>query len=84
MQLNHVRITRILILQLEGKQIGRKERLLGAIGTMRMPLTPFWRIGPPADSEYAVDPVGVDIKMPSPAVCVKTSPLTYISNIILS
>lgn len=48
--------------------MGLKERLLGAIGTIRIPFTPFWRSGPPADSEYAVDPVGVDMSMPSPAV----------------
>jgi hypothetical protein len=35
-----------------------------------MLLTPFDIIGPPADSEYAVDPVGVDINIPSPAVSV--------------
>jgi hypothetical protein len=35
----------------EGKQMGRKERLLGAIGTTKIPLTPFCRIGPPAERE---------------------------------
>ncbi len=71
------------MMAVEGRQIGRKERLFGEIGTMRMPLTPFYRMGPPAEREYAVDPVGVEIKMPSPAVLVNSSPLTLISRVIL-
>lgn len=59
-----------MIYESEGKQIGLKERLFGAMGVIRMLLTPFCIIGPPADREYAVDPVGVDISMPSPAVSV--------------
>ena len=43
--------TLILNLLSEGKQIGLKERLLGAIGTIKMPLTPFDSIGPPAERE---------------------------------
>ena len=43
--------TLILILLSEGKQIGLKERLFGAIGTIKMPLTPFDSIGPPAERE---------------------------------
>lgn len=35
-----------------------------------MVLTSLCNIGPPAESAYAVDPVGVDIKTPSPAVVV--------------
>jgi hypothetical protein len=64
--------------------MGLKERLLGAIGTTSMPLTPFWRMGPPADSEYAVEPVEVEMRMPSPAVDVRYSLLTHISRVILS
>ena len=67
-ELSKATMTLMRISQSEGKQIGLKERLLGAMGTMRIPFTPFWRSGPPADSEYAVDPVGVDMSMPSPAV----------------
>lgn len=52
----------------EGRQIGLKLRLFGAIGVISMLLTPFCMIGPPADREYAVDPVGVEIRIPSPAV----------------
>ena len=43
--------TLILNLLSEGKQIGLNERLLGAIGTIKMPLTPFDNIGPPAERE---------------------------------
>jgi len=43
--------TLILILLSEGKQTGLKERLFGAIGTIKMPFTPFESIGPPAESE---------------------------------
>lgn len=68
----------------DGRQIGLNERLFGAIGVIRMLLTPFCIIGPPADSEYAVEPVGVEIKMPSPAVSVIFSLLMKISKIILS
>lgn len=57
-----------LIVQEDGKQIGRKDKLLGAIGTIRILFTPLWTIGPPADKAYAVDPVGVETKIPSPAV----------------
>ena len=67
-----------MISQSEGKHIGRKERLFGAIGTIKIPLTPFCKIGPPADNEYAVDPVEVEINIPSPAVWVRCSPFTDI------
>jgi hypothetical protein len=50
-ELNQKLFTLILISQFEGKQMGRKERLLGAMGTIMMPFTPFCRIGPPAESE---------------------------------
>lgn len=58
----------------DGKQIGLKERLYGAIGTISMQFTPLEIIGPPADKAYAVDPVGVDIRRPSPIVYVKNFP----------
>lgn len=51
-----------------GIQIGRNDRLFGAIGTIRIPFTPHDTIGPPADNEYAVEPFGVEINIPSPAV----------------
>ena len=48
--------------------MGRKERLFGAIGVMSILLTPFCMMGPPAEREYAVEPVGVEMRIPSPAV----------------
>ncbi len=68
---------------LDGRQIGRKDKLLGAIGTNIILFTPFSTIGPPAESAYAVEPVGVDIKIPSPAVVVIYSLFIDIYNIIL-
>ncbi len=59
-----------MIYESDGKHIGLNERLFGAIGVIKILLTPFCIIGPPADNEYAVEPVGVDIKIPSPAVSV--------------
>ena len=41
----------MVIYESEGRQIGRKERLLGAMGVISMLLTPFCMIGPPAESE---------------------------------
>lgn len=73
-----------MIYESDGRHIGLNERLLGAMGVMSMLLIPFCMIGPPADNEYAVDPVGVDINIPSPAVSVIFSLLINISNIILS
>ena len=43
--------TLIVMVEVEGRQIGRKDRLLGEIGTMRIPLTPLSRMGPPAERE---------------------------------
>ncbi len=59
------------MVEVDGKQIGLKLRLFGEIGTINIPLIPLSSIGPPADKEYAVEPVGVENKMPSPAVLVK-------------
>jgi hypothetical protein len=42
-----------------GKIAVLKDNDLGQIGVMRMLCTLGWTIGPPADNEYAVDPVGV-------------------------
>jgi len=53
-----------------GKQIGRKLRLFGAIGTRVIQSTPFTMIGPPEERAYAVDPVGVEMRSPSPDVVV--------------
>ena len=82
-QLNNTEDTLTFISQSEGKHIGLNDKLLGAIGTTKIPLTPFWRMGPPAESEYAVDPVEVEMRIPSPAVEVRYSPLTQISSVTL-
>lgn len=74
----------MVIYESEGRQMGRNERLLGAMGVIRILLIPFCIIGPPADNEYAVEPVGVEISIPSPAVSVIFSLLIKISRIILS
>lgn len=74
----------MVIYESEGRQMGRNERLLGAMGVIRILLIPFCIIGPPADNEYAVEPVGVEISIPSPAVSVIFSLLINISRIILS
>lgn len=74
----------MVIYESEGRQMGRNERLFGAMGVIRILLIPFCMIGPPADNEYAVEPVGVEISIPSPAVSVIFSLLIKISRIILS
>lgn len=43
--------TLILIVAVDGKQIGLNDKLLGEMGTIRIPLTPLSMIGPPAESE---------------------------------
>ena len=60
----------MVIDELDGRQIGLNERLFGAIGVISILFTPFCMIGPPAEREYAVEPVGVDTRIPSPAVSV--------------
>ena len=40
-----------MIVAVEGKQIGLNERLFGEMGTIKIPFTPFYMIGPPAESE---------------------------------
>ena len=49
----------------EGNTSGRKDRLRGQIGVSTMALRDGCTIGPPAESEYAVEPVGVDTMRPS-------------------
>jgi len=59
------RHTRNVIMDEDGKTRGRKERLRGQIGVNTKALSDGCTIGPPADSEYAVEPVGVDTMRPS-------------------
>jgi len=48
-----------------GRTRERKERLRGHIGVSRMECTDGCTMGPPDESEYAVDPVGVERINPS-------------------
>jgi hypothetical protein len=75
--------TLIFITAFGGRQMGRNDRLFGAIGTRSMLLTPFRTTGPPAERAYAVDPVGVEMMRPSPAVVVIKELLMNISRRIL-
>lgn len=43
----------------DGRTNGRKDRDRGQIGVSKSPSTCGCTIGPPADNEYAVEPVGV-------------------------
>ena len=49
----------------EGKTNGLEVSEWGAIGVMTIEKTSGWTIGPPEDKEYAVEPVGVLIIIPS-------------------
>ena len=48
------------MLALGGNNTVLNDNDLGQIGVMTKLCTLGWTIGPPADNEYAVDPVGVD------------------------
>ena len=50
-ELDYDCVTLIVMVEVEGRQMGRKERLLGEMGTMSIPLTSLNKIGPPADKE---------------------------------
>lgn len=58
-------LTRSVIFEVAGNTKGRKERLRGHIGVNTSADRDGWTIGPPALSEYAVDPVGVETINPS-------------------
>ncbi len=58
-------LTRSVIDEEEGKTRGRNERLRGQMGVNTIALRDGWTIGPPAESEYAVEPVGVETISPS-------------------
>ena len=49
----------------DGNTRGRKDKLRGHIGVSTSALKDGCTIGPPAEREYAVDPVGVDTIRPS-------------------
>lgn len=48
-----------------GRITVRNESDRGATGVRRTASTSGWEMGPPAESEYAVEPVGVDRRRPS-------------------
>ena len=49
----------------DGKTSGRNERLRGQMGVNTRALKDGCTIGPPAEREYAVEPVGVETIRPS-------------------
>lgn len=49
----------------DGKTSGRNDKLRGQIGVRTSALNEGCTMGPPADNEYAVDPVGVETIIPS-------------------
>ena len=57
-----------------GTITGRKLRLCGAMGVRQKPLTGGLRIGPPALTLYAVEPLGVLTIIPSPCTFTPKSP----------
>mmetsp|Transcript_10821 Transcript_10821/g.39198 ORF Transcript_10821/g.39198 Transcript_10821/m.39198 type:complete len:309 (-) Transcript_10821:1110-2036(-) len=57
--------TRIVSTTESGSTSGRNDSVCGQMGTNSTPLTPGCTMLPPAASEYAVDPVGVEIMTPS-------------------
>lgn len=54
-----------------GRISGLKDNDLGQIGVRIMHGTKGWVMEPPADNEYAVEPVGVENTNPSPVVVVR-------------
>jgi hypothetical protein len=58
-------ITLSVIEDVEGKTSGLKERLRGEIGVRSTAGVVGCTMGPPAEREYAVEPVGVDTMIPS-------------------
>ena len=57
--------TRSVMDEEAGNTRGLKERLRGQIGVRTIALSEGCTMGPPADKEYAVEPVGVDTIRPS-------------------
>lgn len=58
---------------LSGNNICLNESVCGQIGVIKRPGVSGWTIDPPADMEYAVDPVGVAIISPSACTVVMRS-----------
>lgn len=68
-------MTLIKIWEFSGRIKGLKDKLRGQIGVRRMHLTTGWTMEPPAEREYAVEPVGVAKMRPSAVVRVSRLPL---------
>mmetsp|Transcript_31631 Transcript_31631/g.79449 ORF Transcript_31631/g.79449 Transcript_31631/m.79449 type:complete len:299 (+) Transcript_31631:422-1318(+) len=64
---------------LSGSTTGRKDRVCGQMGVMRMAGTLGWTMDPPALTEYAVDPVAVASITPSAWMVVMSWPRSYAS-----
>src|SRR5207244_11568882 len=60
----------------EGTTSGRTARVCGQMAATTMASTLGTTIGPPADSAYAVEPVGVATTIPSAQYCPTSSPST--------
>src|SRR5690349_20885042 len=62
--------------EFEGRTRGRTASVWGQMAVTTIASTPGTTMGPPADIEYAVDPVGVDTMMPSAEYWPTSSPST--------
>lgn len=71
--------TRKVIAEDDGNTRGRNDKLRGQIGVRTIALSEGCTIGPPADSEYAVEPVGVEMIRPSQTASVRCCPSTNTS-----
>ena len=71
--------TRNVTAEEEGNTRGRNDKLRGQIGVRTIALSEGCTIGPPADNEYAVDPVGVETMRPSQTASVRCCPSTNTS-----
>src|ERR1041384_757514 len=66
----------MLTTALAGRTRGRTASVCGQIAVTTIASTVGTTIGPPADIEYAVEPVGVLTMMPSAEYCATSSPST--------
>src|SRR5688572_13960290 len=67
----------------EDTTTGRNERLCGQMGVMQMASTDASMMGPPAETLYAVDPLGVATMTPSPKYRTPLSPSARSSSSIM-
>jgi hypothetical protein len=74
--------TRKVIAEEDGNTRGRNDKLRGQIGVSTIALSEGCTIGPPADREYAVEPVGVETMRPSQTASVRCCPSTNTSIVL--